>query len=188
MKTRINLFRKKARRDYLSSHADKIKKILNVLGVGFFLLFILLIAQVIKLNTKQQVLFQKKSLYLKYLLEEKESEVNVRYFKSKQTQMNSFLKNDAHFLPYYTVLKKSLDDATIPPLLDTIDIDKDRNTRFIVKFNSYDEMLFFLKYVEDEIFLQHFNSLTLQTFTIDKQTIRGNRFELELKGQFKELL
>lgn len=187
MKTRINLFRRKPQQDFISTHAPQAKKTLNILGVFLFFVFIFLIIQVVNLDTAQQQLLQKKETYLKYLLDEKEAEVNVRYFKSKQTQMNTFLKNDANFLPYYTVLKKSLDEAESKPILDTIDIDKDRNTRFIVRFTNYDEMDLFLKYIESEVFLKNFSSLSLQTFSINKQTVSGNRFELELKGKFKEL-
>lgn len=187
MKTRINLFRRKPQQDFISVHAPQAKKTLNILGIFIFFIFVFLIIQVVNLDTAQQSLLHKKETYLKYLLDEKEAEVNVRYFKSKQTQMNTFLKNDANFLPYYTVLKKSLDEAESKPILDTIDIDKDRNTRFIVRFTNYDEMDLFLKYIESEVFLKNFSSLSLQTFSINKQTVSGNRFELELKGTFKEL-
>lgn len=187
MKTRINLFRRKPQQDFISTHAPQAKRTLNFLGVFLFFVFVFLIIQVVNLDTAQQELLQKKETYLKYLLDEKEAEVNVRYFKSKQTQMNTFLKNDANFLPYYTVLKQSLDEAESKPILDTIDIDKDRNTRFIVRFTNYDEMDLFLKYIESEVFLKNFSSLSLQTFSINKQTVSGNRFELELKGKFKEL-
>jgi len=187
MKTRINLFRRKPQQDYISVHASQIKRTLTTAGVVLFLLFIFLITQVLRLDSQQQELLKKKETYLKYLMDEKEAEVNVRYFKSKQTQMNAFLKNDANFLPYYSVLKKSLDEGVAKPILDTIDIDKDRKTTFIVRFSSYAEMDLFLKYIESEDFLKNFSSLSLQSFSINKQTVTGNRFELELKGVFKEL-
>jgi len=187
MKTRINLFRRKPRQDFFSLHSVQMKQWLTGLGIVLFILFIFLVVQVVQLNTEQQKLFEKKETYLKYLMNEKDIEASVRYFKSKQTQMNTFLKNDAHFLPYYTVLKNSLDNADTKPILDTIDIDKDRNTQFIVKFENYDEMLLFLKYIESETFLKNFVSISLQTFSINKQTINSNRYELSLKGTFKEL-
>lgn len=187
MKTRINLFRRKPQQDYISIHAPKIKRTLTIVGVILFLFFIFLITQVLRLDSNQRELLKKKETYLKYLLDEKEAEVNVRYFKSKQTQMNTFLKNDANFLPYYSVLKKSLDEGLAKPILDTIDIDKDRKTTFIVRFSSYAEMDMFLKYIESEDFLKNFSALALQSFSINKQTISGNRFELQLKGIFKEL-
>lgn len=187
MKNRINLFKRKPQQDYISVNAPKFKKYLTGAGVALFLFFIFLINQVLQLNTAQQALLKKKEIYLKYLLDEKDLEANMRYFKSKQTQVNNFLKEDAHFLPYYQVLKKSLEETSDKAILDTIDIDKDRNTRFIVKFNNSEEMLQFLRYIEAEDFLKNFLSLSLQSFNLNQQQTKLNRYQLELRGKFKEI-
>lgn len=187
MKNRINLFKQKPQQDFISLNAAKFKSYLTGIGVLLFLLFIFLISQVLQLNASQQDLLTKKETYLKYLLDEKDVEANMRYFKSKQTQVNTFLKEDANFLPYYKVLKESLEKTSDKAILDTIDIDKDRNTRFVVKFNNSEEMLLFLRYIEDEEFLKNFLSLTLQNFNLNQQQAKGSRYQLELRGVFKEL-
>jgi hypothetical protein len=187
MKNRINLFKRKPKQDYISVNAPIFKKYLTGAGIILFLFFIFLITQVLQLNTIHQDLLKKKETYLKYLLDEKDIEANMRYFKSKQTQVNTFLKEDAQFLPYYEVLKKSLEETSNNAILDTIDIDKTRNTRFIVKFNNSDDMLSFLRYIESEDFLKNFMSLSLQSFNLNQQQSKGNRYQLELKGIFKEL-
>lgn len=187
MKNRINLFKQKPQQDFISLNAVKFKSYLNGIGIVLFILFMVLINQVIQLNATQQELLKKKETYLKYLLEEKEVEANMRYFKSKQTQVNTFLKEDANFLPYYKVLKESLEETSDKAILDTIDIDKDRNTRFVVKFNNSDEMLLFLRYIETEEFLKNFISLSLQNFNLNQQQAKGTRYQLELRGVFKEL-
>lgn len=187
MKNRINLFKRKPRQDYLTLNAPRFKRYLSGFGVVLFLFFIFLIFQVVQLDTKHQDLLKKKETYLKYLLDEKDLEANMRYFKSKQTQLNTFLKDDARFLPYYEVLSNSLKQASDRTQLDTIDIDKDRNTRFVVRFNSSDEMLLFLKYIEAEDFLKNFVSLSLQSFSLSNQKTKGNRYQLELQGVFKEI-
>lgn len=187
MKNRINLFKRKPKKDYISVHAPLFKKYLTGLGMILFFIFLFLISQVLQLNNEQQNLLKKKETYLKYLLDEKDIEANMRYFKSKQTQMNTFLKEDAHFLPYYQVLKKSLEETSDKAILETIDIDKDRNTRFIVRFNNADDMLLFLRYIEAEDFLKNFISLSLQSFNLSQQQAKGNRFQLELRGVFKEI-
>jgi len=187
MKNRINLFKRKPKLDYISAHAPKFKRYLSVSGVLLFLFFLFLMSQVISLNRSQQELLAKKETYLRYLLTEKDIEANMRYFKSKQTQVNTFLKDDAHFVPYYQVLKKSLEDTSKDVVLDTIDIDKSRNTRFIVKFKDYNEMLSFLRYIESDVFLKNFLTLSLQSFTLNQKQATGGQYQLELQGVFKEL-
>lgn len=187
MKTRINLFKRKPKQDYISVNAPIFKRYLNGAGIVLFLFFGFLIYQALQINASQQSLISQKETYLRYLLDEKDIEANMRYFKSKQTQLNTFLKEDAHFLPYYQVLKKSLEDRSKDTILDIIDIDKDRNTRFVVKFNTSDEMLSFLRYIEAEDFLKNFSSLTLQSFNLNKLQSKGTRYQLELRGIFKEI-
>jgi len=187
MKNRINLFRQKPQLDFLSLHAPQIKKFLTIFGIIIFVVFIFLVAQTIRLDLQLQDLGKKKEIYLKYLLIDKDTEANMRYFKSKQTQLNTFLKEDANFLPYYTVLKESLDQSSNSAILDTIVIDKDRATRFVVKFSNYDEMLAFLKYIESEDFLKNFTSLSLESFNLSQDFSSVKNYQLELKGVFKEL-
>jgi len=186
MKNRINLFKQKPQLDFISANAHKFKMYLNGAGIMLFVCFLLLIYQVLRLSSTQQALLKMKETYLKYLLEENDVEANIRYFISKQTQVNTFLKDDARFLPYYQILKKSLEETSNNVVLDTIDIDKSRKTRFIVKFKDTEEMLSFIRYIEGEEFLKNFISLSLQSFVINKQT-KGSRYQLELQGIFKEI-
>lgn len=187
MKNRINLFRRKPQQDYLSVHAAEFKKYLTFVGVLLFLFFLFLINQTLQLNKTQQDLLRKKENYLKYLLDEKDTEASVRYFKSKQTQVQTFLKEDAQFLLYYQVLNKSLEEAGEGATLGTFNIDKERNSDFMVKFNTLDEMLSFLWYVERDDFLKNFITLTLKSFKIDQRQVLTNRYQLELGGIFKEV-
>lgn len=187
MKNRINLFKQKPKLDFISIHAAKFKAYLTGAGVFVFIAFLLLINQVFLLDLLQRDLIKKKETYLKYLLDEKETEANMRYFKSKQTQLNTFLKNDANFLPYYEVLLSSIGETNANAVLDTIDIDKNRETRFIVKFTNDGEMLTFLNNIESENFLENFISLSLQNFSLNKQVSKSSKYQLELRGVFKEL-
>ncbi len=187
MKNRINLFKRKPQQDFISVNAPRFKSYLTGGGLILFVIFLYLVSQLMKLNSNQEALLKKKETYLKYLLDEKDIEANMRYFKSKQTQVNTFLKDDAHFLPYYEVLKNSLEETKDRAILETIDIDKDRNTRFIVRFNNSEDMLLFLRYIEAEEFLKNFVSLSLQSFNLNQQQAKNTRFQLELRGVFKEL-
>ncbi len=187
MKKRINLFQKKERNDPLTRYAKHVRGTITYVGLAIFIAFNLVIFLLIGVRRKYDELIVKKSQYLQFLLVEKETEANMRYFKSKQTQLNTFLQEDAHFLPYYRILKDALDATSISTSLDVIEIDKDRNTRFVVKFVNYEEMLLFLKKIESGDFLSSFSSLSLQSFSLNKQVSRKGSFQLELRGQFKEL-
>lgn len=187
MKNRINLFKQKPQLDFISVNAPKFKAYLTGAGFFIFIFFIFLINQVYSLDMQQQRLLKKKETYLKYLLEEKEIEANMRYFKSKQTQLNNFLKEDANFRPYYEVLVNSIGETSTNAVLDTIEIDKNRTTRFVVKFTNDEEMLQFLKNIESEDFLKNFISLSLQNFNLNKNVAKSSRYQLELRGVFKEL-
>ncbi len=187
MKNRINLFRQKPQLDFISVNAAKLKRIFTVIGVITFAIFVFLIIKTVQLDLKLQDLSTKKETYLKYLLEDKDTEANMRYFKSKQTQLNNFLKDDANFLPYYTILKQSLDQSGNTAILDTITIDKNRETRFVVKFTNYNDMIAFLKYIESADFLKNFTSLSLDSFNLSQNISSVKNYQLELKGVFKEL-
>lgn len=187
MKKRINLFRQKPQLDVISLNAEKIKNYLTVSGVVIFSFFIYLVIQTVQLELKIRSLNQKKENYLKYLLLDKDTEANMRYFKSKQTQLNNYMKDDAQFLPYYTVLKQSLDQSGKTAFLDTITIDKNRTTRFVVQFDKNEDMLAFLKYIESSDFLNNFSSLSLDSFSLSQNISSTKNYQLELKGVFKEL-
>jgi hypothetical protein len=187
MKNSINLFKRKPQADFISVHAPRFQSYLTTAGILLFLIFLFLITQVLRINATQQDLLKKKETYLRYLLEEKELEANMRYFKSKQLQLNTFLKDDANFLPYYQVLKDSLEETSERAELDVIDIDKDRNTRFVVKFSNSEDMLSFLRYIEADAFLKNFVALSLQSFNLNQLQTKDMRYQLELRGVFKEL-
>jgi hypothetical protein len=187
MKKSINLFQQKARVDVFAVFEQKIKMTVTVLGIIFFCLFCYLVYLTLGLTREQQALDTQKATYLQYLLSEKDNEANMRYFKSKETQLNTFLKDDAHFLPYYKILKDSIDATNTSTTLDTIQIDKDRNTTFIVRFANYDQMLTFLRNIESSTFLGNFTSLTLDSFDLSAMSGKENSFQLELKGVFKEI-
>jgi len=187
MRKRINLFQQKAKADVFVLYAEKTRGFMTFFGILFFCLFCLLIFLIVRLGRSQQELLTQKETYLRFLLTEKENEANMRYFKSKETQMNTFLANDAHFLPYYKILKDSIDATNTSTVLDTIQIDKNRNTTFIVRFANYDQMLDFLRKVESSSFLDNFISLSLDSFNLNAKKGRENSFQLELKGVFKEV-
>lgn len=198
MKKRINLFSRKKRFNAFAAVAAKVKKAGTIAGVLLFGVFIFVIIQTFSVRSQLQDLTKKKQLYLTVLSDEKDTEANIRYFKGKQTQLVNFEKDDARFVPYYSVLLGVLHtSSTQSAALDTVEIDHNRNTSFIVKFNDNKSMLSFLKYVESDEFLNNFESLSLESLSLSMEVKSdtanayakksSRNFQLQFEGKFKEL-
>ena len=194
MKKRLNLFNRKKRFDFFSAYANKVKRYGSVFGVIFFLLFVFIIIQTISVRGQVQTLTKKKQLYLALLINDKDIEANTRYFKGKQTQLLKYEKDDARFLPYYSVLVSALSSSSQSATLDSIEIDKNRDATFIVKFGDYDGMVQFLKYVESEEFLDNFEALSMASLNLSRessgtkvQSALNKNYQLQFKGRFKEI-
>lgn len=198
MKKRINLFSRKKRFDVFAAYAVKVRRYGTFVGILLFLVFAYVIYNIFTVQKQVQALSKQKQLYLSVLLNEKDIEANIRYFKGKQTQLITYEKDDAHFLPYYQVLLNVLESSTQSAVLDSVQIDKNRETSFTVRFSDYDSMLSFLKYVESPEFLQNFDSLTMSNLSLSRlqrgpatqgvsNKSNNKNFQLEFKGKFKQI-
>ncbi|MBI4974046.1 hypothetical protein HZC27_05550 [Candidatus Roizmanbacteria bacterium] len=195
MKKRLNLFNRKKRFDFFSAYANKVKQYGSVIGVILFLVFIFTIIQTIAVRGQVQSLTKSKQKYLALLINDKDIEANTRYFKGKQTQLLKYEKDDANFLPYYSVLVSALSSSSQSATLDSIEIDKNRDATFIVKFKDYDGMVQFLKYVESEEFLNNFEALSMASLNLSRasgsttkvQSAVNKNYQLQFKGRFKEI-
>ena len=195
MKRRLNLFNRKKRFDFFSDYANKIKKYGTGAGVILFLVFVFIIIQTISVRGQVLNLTKKKQLYLSLLMNDKDIEANTRYFKGKQTQLLTYEKDDARFLPYYSVLVSALSSSLQSATLDSIEIDKNRESTFIVKFKDYDGMVQFLRYVESPEFLNNFDALSMASLNLSRasgssarvQSTVNKNYQLQFKGRFKEI-
>ena len=195
MKKRLNLFNRKKRFDFFSAYANKVKQYGSIFGVILFLVFIFTIIQTIAVRGQVQSLTKSKQKYLALLINDKDIEANTRYFKGKQTQLLKYEKDDARFLPYYSVLVSALSSSSQSATLDSIEIDKNRDATFIVKFKDYDVMVQFLRYVESEEFLSNFEALSMASLNLSRssgsttkvQSAVNKNYQLQFKGRFKEI-
>lgn len=195
MKKRINLLSKKKHFSRVNDYAQKIKKFGAIFGVFFFILFFIVVIQTILYKNKVADLTKKKQLYLSLLVDQKDIEANTRFFKGKLTQLNKYAQDDAHFLPYYSVLLNAINLSSQSAMLDMIDISKTRSTTFVVKFNDYNGMVAFLKYVESPDFLKNFDDLSMASLNLSRElegNSRGNsplskNYQLQFQGTFKQL-
>lgn len=189
MKKRINLFSVKYERLKRERRHRKIRMLATAVGIVFFIIFILIGYLQFREQKQVQSLNQEKQKYLNFLLENKNDEVKLRVFKAKQSQLDRFLKDDASFLPYYQVLKDAIYSSTRSAEVDSIVIDKNRNTEFEVSFGSNPEMISFLNYIETEKFLNNFSNLVLTSFNLIEDEKQGMKksYKLVFMGRFNEI-
>ncbi len=189
MKKKINLLARKSNNNSIFQYVEKLKVGITVIGCLCFLVFLYFMYLVLQIHGQIADLSAKKKLYLSYLVEKKDTEANIRYFKSKESQLSNFMNDDARFLPYYSILRDALSTSTQSAVLDEIRINKLRETSFTVRFTSYEGVISFFKYVESDDFLSHFSQLTLSSFGLNKQTQLNSElnYELEFRGIFKKI-
>ncbi|KKP87922.1 MAG: hypothetical protein UR91_C0032G0010 [Candidatus Nomurabacteria bacterium GW2011_GWC2_35_8] len=191
MKKRINLFKVHPIQEIpiLKFFSGRVGLIFNLVGVICFLVFLFFIYLNIRLNADISASIAARQEYLQFLLKNDGLEVKLQYFKSKQNQLNTYAKDDARFLPYYNILVEALEYATNSPSLDSVVIDKDRNTNFVVKLNDFDSAISFLKYVESPIFLGSFSSLNLVDFNLfEGEDVKANKnYQFTFQGAFNEI-
>ncbi len=155
------------------------------LGINAFFLFLRL-----KLNDYNQ---QKANLIAK-INENQDIEAQILYFSRKEDQVTTFLKDDAQFLPYYNLLKDLLVFSSNSPVLQSMTLDKNKVTDFVVGFPAFDQAYQFLHFIESENFLDNFSELTLNNLTIaERSSITNNTpvanqgYQLHFHGKFKNL-
>lgn len=183
MKKRINLLKQNR---YVGNEKLIKRIMLSATVIGLIIFIIFLFLNYLNLRTGNQIkdLNSEKQKALIYLLENKDNEAKLQYFKSKENQLIKYNKNDAHFLPYYEVLEKAIQPASNSSTLDSIDIDKDRNVSFTVRFNDFQATLNFLKYVESDTFLNNFNRLVLSNINLIDLS---KNYQFTFNGNFKEI-
>ncbi len=183
---RLNLFNKTTNRNVTSIIADKTIFYSTIVGAILFVAFIVLIVLTITTNSRVSTATQEQKQLVEYLSQNKTAEAQTTYFLQKKDQLKTFLKDDAAFLPYYTILKNSLPPATSSATIQTMKIDKSKKTEFLITFINYDDMYRYIHYVESEDFLRNFESLKLTTFSLNQLGgVKG--YQLHFEGKFMNL-
>lgn len=182
---RINLFSKGNQHKFLEAER-KIVLYSTVAGVAMFVVFLVFVTLgFMQKNTIAHLNTQKEEM-LRYLVENKNSETETAYFLLKKDQLKTFLKDDAQFLPYYNILQDSIKEASDEGRVQAMVIDKDKKTKFVINFTDYDALYSYLKYVESDDFLRHFETLKLSSFSLDQaEGAQLKGYELKFEGVFK---
>jgi hypothetical protein len=193
MKKRINLFIKKKSSPTSALASEKVNFYGSIVGVILFAVFLGFIFLRYQVQAGKNSLLQEKQNLYDFILANKDEVAKMNLYTKKNSQLKTFLKDDAEFLPYYNLLKDALsknDTANFNPALDYMQIDKDKNTEFSVKFADYEPAYKFLKIMESEEFLNNFIELKLIGFTLTnsiKTADEQKGYVLQFKGKFKSI-
>ena len=181
-KKRINLFG--SRFEYLQIEKQFYYVRLLTVVLFFAFLFIFLLTNLKLLADKKQLdqAFAQKKVLLENQQENVNEEARIRLLFNKHQDIQNFLKDDAHFLPYYQLLVSTLKTATPEPTLLSFKVDKEKNTEFTLGFTDINQMTKFLSFIENEDFLNKFETLVLNGFSLNP-----SKMELSFKGKFISL-
>ena len=187
MKKRVNLLR--ANRKFVDREALFLKIRSSIIAIFFILLFLNIVLYLLlarQQNTIVQLGEQKKG-FVDFFLQNKEADAKFAYFRGKQKQLSSILRQDVNFYPYYNLLKDSLDNYAVDAQLYSVAIDKTKSTNFTISFQNYENLINFLRYAESEEFLKNFNQLSLVNFSKKEQLTERADYRLNFIGKFINL-
>ncbi|NMB83753.1 hypothetical protein GYA28_00510 [Candidatus Roizmanbacteria bacterium] len=186
MKKRINLLVKQKKYLQIEELFKYIKLGVVVTTVIFFVIISVYLLLLSSSKRKIDILIVEKKQLLEYVLKNKEVEAKFKYFHGKNSQIQTIMKNDVNFYPYYSLLKESLKNASPEPVLESVVIDRTRATTFTLSFNNLTSLLTFLKYAESPGFLSNFSELSLHQFGIDQKN-NEKTYSANLVGKFIQL-
>ena len=152
---------------------------------GFFLLLFIIFFILIKIRSdNNDALILQKSSLLKGLGEKKGDEARVFYLQKKYDDLNNYLKDDAYSSSYLGLLTDALKQSSESSFLKSFHIDKSRKVEFSIAFEAFPELMNFFKFIESEIFLKNFETISLKSFTIIGDKDKKQNYELSFAGVF----
>lgn len=121
----------------------------------------------------------------KIIIKNAEVKTGINYFNQKNNLLSDILKNDVNFLPYYNKLNEFIPVSTEEATISNVNFDNKRQIGFTLNFNSYEEFVGFLGALQDKSFLEIFDKLTLESFSIREGELV--KYSLQLVGTMKPL-
>lgn len=185
-KTKINLL--SDRQDYTKLERYFVALRWTVLGYAVIFFAIVIGIAVFLLNQNRQLseLDNKKRGYLTSLGIQKNEEAKLLFISKKMDAYNQFIKDDARFVPYFTLLTDTLKSGSQSAVLSSFDIDKQRAVDFKLSFKQLEDMLESFKFIESDQFLKNFEELTLTQFNSQTQNAKKS-YDLSFSGKFIQL-
>jgi len=125
-----------------------------------------------------------KKTYLQLLTERSRDEAKINYIEKKYADLKKYLKDDASSATYFEILSDSIKNSSESAKLKSLEVDKSRNTTFIISFSVFEKMMNFLKFAESEQFLNNFESISLKNLVIAGSNKQNESYELSFVGKF----
>lgn len=185
MKKKINLLSKQKKYIKLEKVFQVLRVCVLVSGIIVFLLDIIFFSLLLQQKQQLDSLTAEKNKLLEFMVANRKEETSFAYFRNKQKQIASYLKNDVNFFPYYNLLNESLKSSSPEAALDSVVIDKTKDVDFTVVFADFTSLLSFFKFAESDSFLKNFTNLNLKGFDI--RTKENKNYKLSFKGSFKDI-
>lgn len=185
MRKRANLLLQK--KDYLKR--EKFFYYFRCITIGFGVISIIILISIIYLTVN--VKMESDSLDIKISDKQKfinnniELKTGINYFNQKNNLVSDILKKDVNFLPYYNKLYEFIPLSTDEAIINNINFNNKREVDFTVSFTSFEYFKDFLGALQAKTFLDIFDALTLQSFSIKEGTMTN--YTLQLVGVLKPL-
>ncbi len=189
-KTRINLLT--SRDDYLKieKSLQLIRSIVVIYSSIFVAAALIFVFIQFQQNRHIQDLIDLKKNLLSSLSNYKDQEAKLVFVAKKVKSYNTFILDDARFLPYYNLLNSALQktsgsvEGSSSASLSSFAIDKDRVVTFTLLFGTVQDMVDSFKYIETEGFLKNFTKLSLNGLTVGAGQTENS---LSFSGKFKQI-
>lgn len=185
MKKKINLLSKQKKYIKLERVFQVLRICILVSGITVFLLDIIFFSLLLQQKKQLDSLTSDKNKLLEFLVANRKEETSFAYFRNKQKQIATYLKNDVNFFPYYNLLNDSLKSSSPEAQLDAVVIDKTKDVDFVVVFADFTSLLSFFKFAESDSFLKNFTNLNLKRFDLGNKD--NKNYKLSFKGVFKDI-
>lgn len=186
MRKRINLFSKKNQKEAMPLLSARNRLYATIAGIVLFVVF--LIINVFQFSLQKQVtsLEQKKSETYAYLLSVKDLEAKAQILTQKETQLQTYLKDNVEFIPYYNSLTQIQLVASDSAKLGAISISKDRLVEFSYDISPGTSLIELVKVIESSVFLEKFEYLTMSSFSLGSAEL-AKGYKFVFKGKFKPI-
>jgi hypothetical protein len=185
MKKHINLLLKRPGFKKVEVFFDYFKIITVFIGFCSLASAFVLLLLIGSVKAEYNGLLNQKTQYLQDISQKQDIEKKALYINQKSSAVNTILKNDLNFLPYYTLLQQYLPLDSNSASIESIEYNNKREVQIVLAFSDYTEFYNSLSNLQNEQFLSIFEVLKLQSFSITEE--KNNIYRLSLAGKFKAI-
>src|SRR3989338_1493110 len=186
MRKRLNLFSKKNQKEAMPLLSAKNRLYATIAGIVLFVVFLIINFFQFSLQKQVTSLEQKKSETYSYLLSVKDIEAKAQILTQKETQLQTYLKDNVEFIPYYKVLTETQLVSRNSDNLGAISISKDKSVEFSYDISPGASLIEVINVIESSAFLDKFEYLKMSSFSLGNAEL-AKGYKLVFKGKFNPI-